>query len=390
MAKLICSKCMKVYEESKSGRCPQCNSSSPHVYEFRNSDEYLKKEIPLVLKKRKRAGLQGLIGGLECVIINTEADRQKSAVEELLRYTGLELRGAFQDSHYRTCLLKTQGSADFLIRSRRGKDNPFATINKFPKSMHLPNTRLETFVFKTKDLEKYVSIQKKRGVLFMTDDIIHSDNFSFIQTVPSDFTGNSLGFIQWKGKRGNYATAESKALDWQIKKPQKAYLKNIKELDHAATRVWAEKRDAAIIEFMHLTNYNFDSAFYIKPFNSITNVARLSDKDFAMVFTSGISPYVSDEISGPTEKFIHNYGPRVHHMAFRTEHIDYTFSAIKADDMEFLIELVGSPREGLKQTFTMPSEHTLLINEYIHRYKNFDGFFTQSNVTLLTGATEKQ
>jgi hypothetical protein len=58
--------------------------------------------------------------------------------------------------------------------------------------------------------------------------------------------------------------------------------------------------------------------------------------------------------------------------------------------MDFLIELVGSTKEGLKQTFTLPSEHTLLVNEYIHRYKNFDGFFTKSNVTLLTGATVKQ
>jgi hypothetical protein len=390
MSKLICAKCMKVYEGSKNGRCPHCNLSPPHVYEFRNSDEYLKKEVPLVLKERKKSGLEGLVGGLECVIINTEPDRQKSAVGELLRYTGLKFAGAFQDSLFRTCVLKTHNSADFLVRSKRNKDNPFLPFNKFPKSKHLPNTRLETFVFETKEIEKYVFIQKKRGVRFLTDNIIHTDNFSFIQTPPSSFTGNSLGFIQWTKERGNYVTAESEALDWQMEKHQKTYLKNIKELDHAATRVRAEDRDSAIIEFMHLTNYNFDLAFYIKPFNSITNVARLSESDFAMVFTSGISPYVSDEISGPTEKFIHNYGSRVHHLAFRTEHIEDTFSAIKKDCMDFLIELVGSPEEGLKQTFTIPSEHTLLVNEYIHRYENFDGFFTKSNVTLLTGATDRQ
>jgi 4-hydroxyphenylpyruvate dioxygenase-like putative hemolysin len=390
MSKLICSKCLKVYEGSKNGRCPQCNSSSPHVYEFKNSDEYLKKEVPLVLKERKKAGLEGLVDGLECVIINTEPDRQKSAVEELLRYTGLEFAGAFQDSLFRTCVLKTHNSADFLVRSKRNKDNPFLPFNKFPQSKHLPNTRLETFVFETKEIEKYVFIQKKRGVRFLTDNIIHTDSFSFIQTIPSGFTGNSLGFIQWTKERGNYVTAESEALDWHMEKPKKTYLKNIKELDHTATRVHAQDRDAAIIEFMHLTNYNFDLAFYIKPFNSITNVARLSESDFAMVFTSGISPYVSDEISGPTEKFIHNYGPRVHHLAFRTEHIEDTFSTLKKDGMDFLIELVGSPDEGLKQTFTVSSEHTLLVNEYIHRYENFDGFFTKSNVTLLTEATDKQ
>ena len=140
---------------------------------------------------------------------------------------------------------------------------------------------------------------------------------------------------------------------------------------------------------MKLTNYNFDFAIYVKPHNSITSVARLSPKDFAMVFTSGISPYISDEISGPTEKFIHNYGSRVHHIAFQTEAIEDTYNSLVRDEMKFLIELVGSPEEGLKQTFTEPSGNTLLVNEYIHRYGDFDGFFSKSNVTLLTAGYRK-
>jgi hypothetical protein len=161
-------------------------------------------------------------------------------------------------------------------------------------------------------------------------------------------------------------------------------------LDHAATRMEAKDRDAAIIEFMELTNYNFDFAIYVKPLNSITNVARVSKNDFAMVFTSGITPFVNDHVSGPTEKFMHHFGPRVHHLAFRTKHIEETFTSIKKDGMGFLIELVGSPSEGLKQTFSLPSKNTFLVTEYIHRYGDFDGFFTKSNVTLLTAATAKQ
>ncbi len=108
-------------------------------------------------------------------------------------------------------------------------------------------------------------------------------------------------------------------------------------------------------------------------------------QSFIVFFT-----YKSEEESGPTEKFIHNYGTRVHHTAFRTENIEETFEAIKEDGMDFLIELVGSPEDGLKQTFTTASENTLLVNEYIHRYGDFDGFFTRSNVTKLTEATKKQ
>jgi len=179
-------------------------------------------------------------------------------------------------------------------------------------------------------------------------------------------------------------------IDWHSNRSDKSYLRNIGRLDHTALRVHAENRDAAIIEFLELTNYHFDFAIYVKLFNSITNVARLSNDDFAMVFTSGISPYVGEETSGPTEKFIHNYGTRVHHMAFVIEQIEETIDALKRDGMKFLIDLVGSPDEGLKQTFTVPSEHTLLVNEYIRRYGDFQGFFNKSNVTHLTKATEKQ
>jgi 4-hydroxyphenylpyruvate dioxygenase-like putative hemolysin len=390
MARYICSKCLRVFEEPSHGQCPNCHQGPPHVYDFKNSDDFLKGKIPLVLEERKRLGLDGLVGGLECVIINTEPDRQKQAVAELLRWTGLELGQTFRNHQYITCVLKTEGSADFLVRSRTGDDNPFVPFNVFPKSKHLPHTRLETFVFGTEDIEEYFSIQKNRGVNFLTPDIIHTRNYSFVQTIPSNLTGNSLGFIQWKDARGDYLTAGSEPLDWRIEKPEKGYLKNIGRLDHTATRLEAVDRDAAIIEFMELTDYHFDFAIYVKIFNSITNVARLSAEDFAMVFTSGISPYINDRESGPTEKFIHNYGPRVHHMAFQTENIEHTFSDLKRDGMEFLIELVGSPDEGLKQTFTVESEHTLLVNEYIHRYGDFDGFFTRSNVTMLTGATDKQ
>jgi hypothetical protein len=268
--------------------------------------------------------------------------------------------------------------------------NPFVSLNVFPKSQHLPNTRLETFVFETTDIEKYVSIQKSAGIEFLTNEILRTNNFSFIQTKPSRYTSNSIGLIQWNEARGNYLTEESKELPWQFRKPEKGHLKNIGRLDHTATRVQARDRDAAIIEFMRLTNYNFGFAIYVKLFNSITSVARLTKKDFAMVFTSGISPYISDESSGPTERFIHNYGMRVHHMAFKTKKIEDTYAAIKDDGMDFLMELVGSHEEGLKQAFTVASPHTLLVNEYVHRYDDFDGFFTRSNVILLTAATDKQ
>jgi hypothetical protein len=364
------------------------------MYNFKNSDTYLKKEVKRIIKERKDIGLDGLVGGLDSVIINTEPHLQISAATDLIRSTGLSYSEAFEDEQYKTIVLTHPDSASFLIRSRKQRinheNNPFFKFNLHPKSHHIPNTRFETYIFNTSDLQKYVHIQKKRGVHFLTENIIQGKTYSFIQTIPSRYTGNSLGFIQWHKTPQSYQTSQSNKLHIPLEKPKKSFLQNIKHLDHTATRVRAADRDAAIIEFMELTNYHFDFAIYVKLFNSITNVARLSANDFAMVFTSGVVPYKNDEESGPTEKFIHNYGTRVHHMAFHTENIEETFSQLKQNQMEFLIELVGSENDGLKQTFTKPSPSTLLVNEYIHRYGDFDGFFTKSNVTRLTEATNKQ
>ncbi len=390
MAKLICQRCQKVYDVPDGETCPRCGMKHPHVYPFQNSDDYLNREVPRVMEERKRSGLEGLVGGLECVVINTEPARQRDTVDEFLRTTGLDVDEAFEDSRYRTVVLKTEESADFLVRARKEASNPFSQYNAFPKSNHLPNSRLETFVFRVHDIEKYVGIQKSRGVRFMTDVILETDHYRFIQTLPMKSTGTSIGVIQWKAEHGSYASREAKSFNWTFQKPRAAHLFNIKGLDHTALRVRAKDRDATIIEFMELTNYTFDFAIYVKMFNSITNVARLSDEMFAMVFTSGITAYTNDETSGPTETFIHNYGTRVHHLAFHTEQIEATYAALQDNGMTFLIELVGSPQEGLKQTFSEPSGNTLLVNEYIHRYGDFDGFFTKSNVTRLTEATEKQ
>jgi 4-hydroxyphenylpyruvate dioxygenase-like putative hemolysin len=347
--------------------------------------------VPAVLRLRKDLGLEGLVQGLDSVIISTEHGRLIPAVAELLRYTGFEIESCFEDESYTTFALGTQGSASLLIRARKKGDNPFNKVNAAEKTKNLPNTRLETFVFRTTGLEQYVEIQSERGVRFMTPGIIEYPSFRFIQTIPSRYTGNSLGFIEWTGKKGDFAPQNAvPLLPPNLKKPALPHLANIHRLDHAATRVRALERNDAIIEFMELSAYTFDFAVFVKSLNSITSVARLSKNDFAMVFTSGIEPFREDTDPGPTEMFIRNYGTRVHHMAFQTDHITETYDALKKDGMEFLVELVGSEDEGLKQTFSVPSPHTMIVNEYIQRYEGFDGFFTKSNVELLTRATGRQ
>lgn len=384
MKKYICAKCRTV------SIIPHDHGQESENLTAEIDDSILLSANKQIESERRQTGTEGLVGGLDHVIINTEPDKHISATEELLGTTGLRLSDAFEEDSQNVVILTTDNSADFLITSRKDSVNPFLHFNQAPKSKHLPNTRLETLVFRSLDLEKYVDIQKNRGVRFMTDGIIEKRNCLFIQTVPSLFTGNSIGFIQWTGTEGDYRTPSSESIRIKVQKPSFKNLDRIKYLDHLATRVEAKIRDRAIIEFLELTNYSFDFAIYIKKLNSITSVARLTKADFALVFTSGISKDIKEEYIGPTEQYVRNYGARVHHMAFHTEDIDNVFYDLKKGGVEFLSDLVGSPDEGLKQAFTKGLPNTFLVNEYIHRFGDFDGFFTKSNVETLTKATEKQ
>jgi hypothetical protein len=355
-----------------------------------DEEDSLVAKAAVVVDERRDAGLEGLVGNLDAVIIATETDHLVPAVYELLRSTGLACRESYFDADYQAYTLALPGSASVIVRSRNSEANPFAGINRARLTGMLPNTRLETFIFTTPDIQQYVTIQTQRGVRFLTLEIQEAPAFSFIQTVPSPFTGNSLGFIQWKGEKKSYAPAGAKEIRPDIEKPSFRHLKNIYELDHAATRVRAQDRAPAILEFLNLTNYHYDFGVHVKSQNSITSVARREKTDFAMVFTSGIRPFTTEAESGPTEMFIRNYGTRVHHLAFRTEQIEETVAMLHRDHMAFLLDLVGSEDEGLKQIFSEPSQHTVIVNEYIQRYGGFDGFFTKSNVEKLTAATGKQ
>lgn len=351
----------------------------------------LLRQATAVISWRRDAGLEGLVGGLDAVIISTEQHNLLPAADAILRTTGHSCRDMYADRTARTCACTRDGSASIVLHTRTQGANPFSPFNMAPVAKRLRNTRLETFVFTCQDITDYVAIQRGRGIRFLTQEPVPLQDGLFIQTAPSRFTGNSLGFVEWHRGRHSYRPSGDVMESTVLVKPPLPYTANIGKVDHAATRVRAQERNAAILEFLSLTNYYYDFAVYVRSLNSITSVARLGEGEFAMVFTSGITSDTGDSASsGPTEAFIRNYGTRVHHIAFHTDEIESTVADLGMGGQQFLLDLVGSREEGLKQIFTVPSPDTLLVTEYIHRFDGFDGFFTKGNVERLTAATGNQ
>lgn len=358
--------------------------------EFNNNDEMLKREAQRIIDNRKYIGLDGLVGDLEAIVINTEEENMVSAVDEFFKFTGYDFKEGFKNKDEKVFVLEQELSPYIVIKSRDVSENPYKDLNNHPKTEHQPNTRIEAFLFSTKDIKKYYDIQNSRGIQFMNDGIIEKDNYYMLLTIPSSFTNTSYGVIQWKSEEKSLSQKDYENIDLNIKKGTDPYLKNIKAIDHIATRINSKDRDAAILEFMEVTNYNFEFSMYITDMNSITNVSRLPNGRVAMVFTAGIAPMVSVDEAGPTEKFVYNYGARPHHIAYVLEDIQNSFEKLKENGMRFLIDLVGEPKEGIIQTFSYPSKNTFVVNEYIYRYGDFDGFFTKDNVADLTASTAKQ
>jgi len=173
-------------------------------------------------------------------------------------------------------------------------------------------------------------------------------------------------------------------------------------VDHLATRVYSQNREVAILEYLSLSSYYFWGAYNIWDQNSSTNVTKSvhpipESKSPAKVFTANNTPYFVNHLEhlpSPTETFVRNYGPRLHHIAIAvkdgeqagTENIDFVVNAITGQGKGFLLDVIGSKEEGLKQIFSNASEHSSLIIEYVQRYGDFNGFFTRENVAALTAA----
>ena len=156
------------------------------------------------------------------------------------------------------------------------------------------------------------------------------------------------------------------------------------KLDHIAYRVKIGDREKLMMELTDLLPYRLFKSFVVKHSNATTTCLKLKETLPIVVISEGLN---EDSV---VEKYCQKYGSRVHHLAYEVTDIEKVVEIQKERGIEFTTDnIIGSEEEGIKQIFTMPTETSNHIIEYIQRFGEFDGFFTPSNIAGLMLSTEK-
>ena len=376
-------------------------------------DEFLVR----LLEDRDRTGLTEMIREVDALMITVEPGCSVAYVSELALMTPYNYLVTLEsESHWTHVLRIGMNSPDVLVREVRNPDlrGIFRSLNEvYPIGAHKPNSRYMGEIFRVTNLHEVVELQKSREVRFFNQDQIRKlelpGNIAIVK--PSSYTHNIVGYWERTSEDiriyslGNSVIRDDVNRGYLEAKETQAKLgldKLIQPIDHLATRVFSQNREVAILEYLTLSSYYYWGSYDIANQNSSTNVTKsihYEDESIspAKVFTAANHPHFVNHLVGlpsPTENFVRNYGPRLHHIALSVmdgevngqANIDYVVDAIKSKGKDFLLDVIGSREEGLKQIFSSASEHSSLIIEYVQRFGDFDGFFTKQNVADLTHA----
>ncbi len=373
--------------------------------------------LPKLLEDRDRIGLTDMVHEIDAMMITVEPGCSVAYISELALMTPYHYLVTLEsESHWTHILRIDMNSPDIMVREVRNPNTHgiFRSLNEvYPIGAHKPNSRYMGEIFRVTNQHEVVELQKAREIRFFNQDQIRKlelpGNMSIVK--PSPYTHNIVGY--WERPENDirvYALGVSVIHEdvnrgYMEAKETQAKLgldKLILPIDHLATRIYSQNREVAILEYLTLSSYYYWGSYDIASQNSSTNVTKSAhynneQKSPAKVFTAANHPYFVNHLVGlpsPTENFVRNYGPRLHHIALGVAdgetngqiNIDYVVDAIREKGKDFLLDVIGSREEGLKQIFSSASEHSSLIIEYVQRFGDFDGFFTKQNVAELTEA----
>ncbi|HEY0563655.1 MAG TPA: hypothetical protein VGD04_10030 [Methylophilus sp.] len=380
-------------------------------------EEYLQR----LLEERDQLGLTEMIHEIDALMITVDPDHSIQYIAELCLMTSYHYLVTLEsESHWTHILRIDLNSPDLLLREVKDPNfrGIFRSLNEiYPVGSKKPNSRYMGEIIRVTNLHEVEKIQQAREFRFFSQDDVRKLELPGNVTIskPSPYTHNIVGYLErhpndlrvyalgMSAIRNDVQTAYVNAKNLQAKLHIDDLLM---PFDHLATRVYSQNREVAILEYLSWTSYYFWGAYNIWDQNSSTNVTKSvhgypESRSPAKVFTANNTPYFVnhlEKLPSPTETFVRNYGPRLHHMAISVkdgmrdglENIEFVVNAIAANGQGFLLDVIGSKEEGLKQIFSNASEHSSLIIEYVQRFGDFNGFFTKDNVAKLTEAAGQE
>lgn len=386
-------------------------------YGDKTNSPFFEEFLVRLLEHRDRIGLSELIHQIDALMITVEPGHSIPYIGELCLMTPYHYLVTLESQSHYTHILRIDMSApDILVREVKDHKTQgiFRSLNEvYPIGAHKPNSRYMGEIFRVTNLHEVVELQKSRDIRFFNQDQIRKLEFPGNMAVvkPSPYTHNIVGYwerpehdirvysLGWSTIRDDVQMAYTEAKETQEKL---GLNKLLLPIDHLATRIYSQNREAAILEWLTLSSYYYWGSYDISSQNSSTNVTKSIHFDNeldcpAKVFTAANHPYFVNhliQLPSPTEQFVRNFGPRLHHLAVavndgetgQVANIDYVVDTLKCCGKEFLLEVIGSREEGLKQIFSSASEYSSLIIEYVQRFGDFQGFFTKENVAELTHA----
>ena len=376
-------------------------------------EEYLQR----LLEERDSGGLTDMIREIDAIMITVDPGHSIRYIGELALMTPYHYLVTLESENHLTHILRIDmNSPDILLREVKDPSikGIFRSLNEvYPIGMRKPNSRYMGEVLRVTNLHEVVECQQQREFRFFSQEQIRKLEMpgNLAISKPSPYTHNIVGYMErpedqvrtyslgWSSIRDDvqevYLAAKAKQEELGIDGL-------IQPIDHLATRVYSQNREVAILEWLSLSSYYYWGSYDIKDQNSSTNVTKSVHFESEMlspakVFTANNTPYFVnhlEKLPSPTETFVRNYGPRLHHIALGVndgdtqgmENIDFVVKQVASQGRDFLLDVIGSRDDGLKQIFSSASEHSSLIIEYVQRFGDFSGFFTKHNVAELTRA----
>lgn len=387
----------------------------------RNGDKwnssFFEEYLGRLLEERDRVGLTEMVREVDAIMLTVEPGRSIRYIGELALMTPYHYLVTLESNSHLTHILRVDmHSPDLLVREVKDPNQRgiFRSLNEvYPIGARKPNSRYMGEILRVSDLHSVVELQQARELAFFSQEQLRRLELPGNLAVckPSPYTHNIVGYME---RPESDIRVYSLGLSSIRSDVQEVYLA-AKELqaklriddlllpiDHLATRVYSQNREVAILEWLSQSSYYYWGSYDIKNQSSSTNVTKSVHfaeelRSPAKVFTANNTPYFVNHLEGlpsPTETFVRNYGPRLHHIALAVadgdregmENIEYVVEQIRRQGGEFLLDVIGSKDQGLKQIFSSASEHSSLIVEYVQRFGDFQGFFAKDNVAELTHA----